>query len=140
MFQACAVKMAKMAAHSTPSSLPGNSPMKKVTVKVRNPSTGTDCRMSSAGTITSSAFLLLAARVATTKVNSSEQARAANIRSVVSTAYLGRFAGSRLIGATFRPASGWPMVRAAWVTSTAAPAISSKAIRSARLGANLRRA
>ena len=41
MFQAWAVKMAKMAAASTPISLPGNRPMKKVTVKVKKPSTGT---------------------------------------------------------------------------------------------------
>ena len=46
--------------------------MKKVTVKVRKPSTGTDCRMSSAGMMTSSALRLLAASVATTKVKSSE--------------------------------------------------------------------
>ena len=72
MFQAWAVKMAKIAAHSAPSSLPGNRPMKKVTVKVRKPSTGTDCRMSSAGMMTSSALRLLAASVATTKVKSSE--------------------------------------------------------------------
>ncbi len=64
MFHAWLVKIAKTAAHSTPSRLPGNSPMKAVTVKVRKPSTGTDWRMSSAGTITSSARRLLAAAVA----------------------------------------------------------------------------
>ncbi len=86
MFQAWAVKMAKMEAHSSPSSRFGNRPMKKVTVKVRKPSTGTDCRMSSAGTMISSALRLLAARGATTKVNRSEAARAANMRRVVRAA------------------------------------------------------
>ncbi len=60
--------------------------MKKVRVKVRKPRTGTDCRMSSAGMMMISAFLLLAARVATTKVNSSEAMIAANMRSVVKSA------------------------------------------------------
>ena len=86
MFHAWAVKIAKIAAHSTPSSQPGNNPMKKVTVKVKKPSTGTDCRISSAGTMTIPAFLLLAARGATMKVNRSDAASAANIRSVVSSA------------------------------------------------------
>src|SRR5664279_2011714 len=49
IFQACEVKMAKMAAHSTPSKLPGNSAMKPVTEIERNPSTGIDCSTSSAG-------------------------------------------------------------------------------------------
>ncbi len=72
--------------------------MKKVTVKVRKPSTGTDCRMSSAGTITSSALRLLAARVATTKVKSSEAKIAANMRSVERSAYSGSRAGSSTTG------------------------------------------
>ena len=55
-------------------------------MKVRKPSTGTDCRMSSAGTITSSALRLLAASVATTKVKASEAAIAANMRNVVRNA------------------------------------------------------
>ena len=59
MFQAWAVKMAKIAAHSAPSWLPGNSPMKNTTVKVRKPSTGTDCRMSSAGMMTSAGLAAL---------------------------------------------------------------------------------
>src|SRR5258708_1397017 len=42
MFQAWAVKTAKTEAHSSPSSLPGNRPRKKVVVKARKPSTGTD--------------------------------------------------------------------------------------------------
>ena len=61
MFQACAVKMAKMLAHSTPSRLPGKSARKPVTVIERNPSTGTDCRMSSNGSMTLRARTLLAA-------------------------------------------------------------------------------
>ena len=90
MFQAWLVKIAKIAASSAPSSLPGNRPRKKVTVKVRKPSTGTDCRMSSAGMRTSSAFRLLAASVATTNVKSSDAPMAANILSVVRSAYSGR--------------------------------------------------
>ncbi len=86
MFQAWAVKTAKIAAHSAPSSLPGNRFRKNATVKVRNPSTGTDCRMSSAGTTTIAALRLLAARDPTTKVKISEQMIAANIRIVVSRA------------------------------------------------------
>src|SRR5262249_28376098 len=46
MFQACEVKIAKIAAHSTPSSRPGNSAIKPVTVIDRKPRIGTDCRMS----------------------------------------------------------------------------------------------
>ena len=57
-----------MAASSTPSWPAGKSPMKKITVKVRKPSTGTDCRMSSAGMMTISALRLLAAKVAKMKV------------------------------------------------------------------------
>src|SRR3984885_8034388 len=45
MFHACEVKMAKIAAHSTPSSRPGNSAMKPVTVIDRKPRMGTDWRM-----------------------------------------------------------------------------------------------
>ena len=86
LVQAGAVKIAKMAAHSAPNSLPGNSPTKKVTVKVRKPSTGTDWRMSSAGMMTISARRLLAASVATVNVKTSEAMMAANMRSVVRSA------------------------------------------------------
>ena len=44
--------MAKMLAHSTPKRLPGNRAINPVTVIERNPSTGTDCRISRAGKIT----------------------------------------------------------------------------------------
>src|SRR5258707_11964423 len=44
MFQACEVKIAKIAAHSTPRRLPGKSAMKPVTVIERKPRIGTDCR------------------------------------------------------------------------------------------------
>ena len=64
MFQAWLVKIANTAAHSAPSTLPGNSPRKNVTVNERNPSTGTDCRMSSTGISTISHRRLLAASVA----------------------------------------------------------------------------
>ena len=86
MFQAWLVKIAKIAAHSTPIRLPGNSPMNAVTVKVMKPSTGTDWRMSSAGMMTSSARLLLAAAVAANTVKTNEATSAANSRSVVSSA------------------------------------------------------
>ena len=49
MFQAWLVKIAKIAAHSAPSTLPGNRPRKNVTVNDRKPRIGTDCRMSSTG-------------------------------------------------------------------------------------------
>ena len=53
MFQAWLVKIAKIAASSSPITLPGNRFMKNTTVKVRNPRIGTDCRMSSTGISTS---------------------------------------------------------------------------------------
>src|SRR5207302_11065677 len=43
MFQACDVNIAKIAAHSTPRSRPGNSAMKPITVIDRKPRIGTDC-------------------------------------------------------------------------------------------------
>src|SRR5581483_11263285 len=45
MFQACEVKIAKIAAHSTPSRRPGNSAIKPVTVIDKKPRMGTDCRI-----------------------------------------------------------------------------------------------
>ena len=106
MFQAWLVKIAKIAASSAPSSLPGNRFMKKITVKVRKPSTGTDCRISSAGMMARSAFLLLAASGATRNVNRSEKPSAANILSVVRSAYCGKFLGSSDTGWISRLASG----------------------------------
>ncbi len=64
MFQACEVKTAKIAAASRPSSEPGNRARKNVTVTARKPSTGTDWRMSSAGSSTRLARLLRAAAYA----------------------------------------------------------------------------
>ncbi len=64
MFQAWLVKMAKIATSSAPATRPGVSERKKTMVIEMNPSTGTDCRMSSSGTSTISALRLLAARVA----------------------------------------------------------------------------
>ena len=64
MFQACEVKIAKIAAHSTPSSRPGNNAMNPVTVSDRNPRIGTDCRMSSVGIRIFSACRLFAASAA----------------------------------------------------------------------------
>ncbi len=64
MFQACEVKIAKIDAHSKPSSEPGNNAMNPVMVIARNPSTGTDCRKSSSGISTFSARRERAAAVA----------------------------------------------------------------------------
>ena len=64
MFHAIEVKIAKIDAHSRPSSEPGNRSMNAVTVTDRNPSTGTDCRMSSTGISTFSARRSRAAAVA----------------------------------------------------------------------------
>jgi len=87
MFQAWLVKIAKIEAHSAPSWLPGNNPMKNATVKVRKPSTGTDCNMSRAGMMIVSARRLFAASVATTKVKTSEATIAASMRNVVRVNY-----------------------------------------------------
>ena len=81
MFHAIEVKMAKTDAASRPSSEPGNRLMNAVTVTARNPSTGTDCRMSSTGISTFSARRSLAAAVAYTKVKMREMNSATNIRS-----------------------------------------------------------
>ena len=86
MFQAWLVKMAKIAASSSPSTWPGNRFMKNTTVKVRNPRIGTDCRMSRIGTISIPARRLFAAAVAKVKVKTSEAASAANMRRVVRAA------------------------------------------------------
>ena len=83
MFQACEVKMAKIAAHSTPSRLPGNSAMKGAMAMAWKPRMGTDCRMSSIGIMAFSAVRNLAAMAAKTKLNSSEKASAVNIRRMV---------------------------------------------------------
>ena len=64
MFHAWLVKIAKIAASSSPSTRPGNRFMKNTTVKVRNPRIGTDCRMSRIGTRISAARRLFAAAVA----------------------------------------------------------------------------
>src|SRR5471030_2832072 len=63
MFQAWLVKIAKIAASSSHSTWPGNRPMKKTTVKVRNHRIGTDWSTSSTGTRTNAARRLLAAAV-----------------------------------------------------------------------------
>ena len=126
MFQAWAVKMAKIAAHSAPITLPGKSCRKNVTVKVRKPSTGTDCRMSSAGRMTSSALRLRAASVATTKVKTSEATIAANMRKVVRSAYSGRRATSSVTGAVASCVAGAFISRKPCATSTRTPTTSRK--------------
>src|SRR6266700_1183493 len=64
MFHACEVKIAKIAAHSTPSSRPGKSAINPVTVIERKPRIGTDCSTSRAGMRIFSADRLLAASAA----------------------------------------------------------------------------
>ena len=64
MFHAWLVKIAKIAASSSPSTRPGNRLMKNTTVNVRNPRIGTDCRMSRIGIRISAARRLFAAAVA----------------------------------------------------------------------------
>ena len=86
MFHAWLVKIANTAASSTPRIWPGNRPMNAVTVKVRNPRIGTDCRMSSIGTMICPARRLRAANVATTSVKTKLAASAANIRITVRSA------------------------------------------------------
>ena len=56
--------------------------------------------------MTSAALRLLAASVATTKVNNSEAKIAANIRIVVRSAYSGRLRGSSVTGAMSRLDNG----------------------------------
>ena len=81
MFHTCEVKIAKIAADSSPSVEPGKSAMNPVTVTDRKPRIGTDWRMSRAGRITFSARGSRAAAVATTKVKTRDAASAANMRS-----------------------------------------------------------
>ncbi len=61
MFHAWLVKMAKIAASSSPSTRPGNRLMKNTVVNDRKPRIGTDCSTSSSGTITRPARRLRAA-------------------------------------------------------------------------------
>ena len=83
MFQAWEVKIAKIAAHSTPKRLPGNRAMKPVTVMDRKPRMGMDCRMSSRGTSTRSAARYLLASDAKAKLNTRLRPRPISMRSVV---------------------------------------------------------
>jgi hypothetical protein len=80
MFQACEVKMAKIAAHSTPIRLPGKRAMNPVTVIDRKPRMGI---ASSIGTSTRSAARYFAASTANTQLKTSDAASAMNMRSVV---------------------------------------------------------
>ena len=80
MFQAWEVKMAKMAAHSTPSRLPGNSAMKPVTVIERKPRMGMDWRMSRSGTRIFSATRYLTVSAANTQLKTMAAPRAMNMR------------------------------------------------------------
>lgn len=57
--------------------------MKPVTVIDRKPSTGIDCRMSSAGTITFSAVRFLEAMAAKANENASDPANASSMRMLV---------------------------------------------------------
>ncbi len=80
MFHTSAVKTAKTEAHSRPSVECGNRATKPVTVMLRKVRTGTDCRMSIAGTITFAARRDRAAQVPNTKVKSTAGTSPANIR------------------------------------------------------------
>ena len=62
-----------MLAHSTPNRLPGKRAINPVTVIDKNPSTGTDCRISSDGKMMARATRLCAAAYPTAKVKSSEK-------------------------------------------------------------------
>lgn len=104
--------------------------MKNATVNVRKPSTGTDCRISSAGTMTISARRLFAASVAIRNVNTRDAMIAASIRSVVRSAYSGRRVGSSTTGATVNASSGARMAPAPWIANTARPARRDTATRS----------
>ena len=64
MFQAWLVKIAKIAASSSPITRPGNRLMKNTVVNDRKPRIGTDCSTSRIGTSTSPARRPLAAQVA----------------------------------------------------------------------------
>ena len=94
MFHACDVKIAKIAAHSNPSSECGNSAMNAVTVIDRKPRTGTDCKMSSVGISTFSARRDRAAAVPYTNVNTTDRPSAMNIRDNERNAYPGSCTGS----------------------------------------------
>ena len=86
-----------------------------------------------------SARLLRAAIVATIRVKISEANNAANILSVVRSAYQGRFHGSSATGVIDSRESGSATPTAPRTIRTAAPASKTKAIRSARLGGVTRR-
>ena len=98
MFQACEVKIAKIAAHSTPRSRPGNSAMNPVTVIERNPRIGTDWRMSSTGIRIFSAWRFLAATARVDEAEDQGATSAAAIRKTVRSAYSGEPPGSSEIG------------------------------------------
>src|ERR1700744_590515 len=82
MFQACEVKIANIAASSTPNKLPGNSAMNGATAIAWKPRMGMDCRMSSSGTSTFSSARTLAANAANTQAKIKEAPSAMNMRSV----------------------------------------------------------
>src|ERR1700739_2471364 len=106
MFQAWLVKIAKIAASSGPSVFLGKSETKNTTVKDKYPSTGTDCRTSRTGISTISARRLLTAAVAYNRGKIKDASRAASIRSVVRTAYIGSTEGDREMGLGFVTAKG----------------------------------
>src|SRR5215471_14598820 len=135
MFQAWLVKIAKIAANSGPSVFPGNSETKNTTVKDKYPSTGTDCSTSRIGISTISARRLLAAAVAYNRVKIREAIRAASIRSVVRTAYIGRTEGDSEMGAGFVSAKGAVICFAPEPSNMTTPSTSRTAARSHQLGA-----
>lgn len=94
MFHTSAVKTAKTDAHSRPGVERGKRATNPVTVMPRKARTGTDCRMSSTGTITWAARRERAAHVPKTKVKSTAGTSPANIRSTERAASNGSRAGS----------------------------------------------
>src|SRR5215472_2115276 len=135
MFQAWLVKIAKIAASSGPSVFPGKSETKNTTVKDRYPSTGTDCRTSRTGISTISARRLLAARVAYDRVKIREASRAASIRNVVRTAYIGSTEGDSETGFGFVSTKGAVICFAPEPNKMTTPSTNKAAARSHQLGA-----
>src|SRR5579883_361320 len=100
MFHAWEVKIAKMAAHSGPSKLPGNKPIKTATVTDKKPRIGTDCKTSIIGMMRRPARRLLAAQVPKIKVKRREKNKAISMRTTVRAAYKGKSLGFKERGIT----------------------------------------
>ena len=102
IFHTCAVKIAKIQAHSGPNKLPGKSLINPVTVKAKKLNTGTACKTSMAGMIICSARRFFAAQDPKIMLATSEKNNATNIRRTVLSAYSGKTQGDK------DKAMGWP--------------------------------